>query len=465
MAPAGPRGEAAVLSPARRWAGPGLLAIVLLVWSVAWLAGARRPEPDLLPFLKRAFPMASYERVAGGGYLVERRGEVIGHGAAATAAGYGGPITVAVATTPAGTLHALAILEYRDTPAMRRSQQPLLASLVGRDARAPLEIGHDLDAVSGASFSSRAIAEATRAAAARVADRAAAGPGAAPFGSPEAVLLLLFGGALAGRHGRRLTSRGRRRLRWALLLASLAAIGLLWNRPWVIAFPIRLAAGDWPSWHGHLYWYLLLGALLLGFDRSGRGPWCPWLCPFGAAQELAGLVGRAHRRRVPAPGLFRWVKRLLLVAAVALGLFHRSPGAASFEIFGTLFRGAGSGFQVAILLFTGVSALFVLRPFCHWLCPVDVLERALARLRRVGLRALGRVQPSRAPATVRLRVLPVRRSPRDPLRVGRDRLLTAVGLFCAGLVVAHLASSYDQLSAGNQLGLLSETFVAAAPPR
>jgi len=453
------------LSPARRWAGAGFLALVLLVWVAAWVAGARRPEPEILPFLKRAFPMASYERVAGGSYVVERRGEVIGHGATATAAGYGGPITVAVATTPAGTLHALAILEYRDTPGLRRSQQLLLASLVGRDARAPLEIGRDLDAVSGATFSSRAIAEATREAAARVADRVATGSRTAPFGAPEAVLLLLFGVALAGRHRRRITLRGRRALRWALLLGSLATIGLLWNRPWVIAFPIRLAAGDWPSWSGHLYWYLLLGALLLGFDRTGRSPWCPWLCPFGAAQDLVGLAGRAHRRRLPAPRLFRWVKRLLLVAAVALGLLYRSPGAASFEIFGTLFRGAGSGFQVAILVFTGVSALFVTRPFCHWLCPVDVLERALARLRLAGLRAIGRAHPSPPTEPARLQVLPVRRSSRDPLRVGRDRLFIAVGLFCAGLAAAHLASSFDQLSAGNQLGLLSETFVAAAPPR
>jgi len=454
---------AAGLGARSRWAGPVVFALALVLWGVAGYAGARRPEPDLLPFLKRAWPVASYDRRGDGVVVVRRQGEVVGYGSSASAGGYGGPITVALASTSAGKIHAAAMLEYRDTPGVRPSVQKLLAQIAGRSVRDPLAIGEDLDAVTGATQSSLGVASATRLAAERLVDRVAvAAPGLA-LGAPEAVLLALFALALYGRHNRKLAPRLRGSLRWATLLASFALLGWLWNRPYVLAWPLRLAGGDWPAPASHLYGYLLLGLLLLGFDRTGRGPWCPWLCPFGAAQDLAGLVGGARRRRVPAPRLFLWVKRGLLVAAVALGLAYRSPGAASYEVFATLFRGNGSGFQVAILVFVGAGALFVARPFCHWLCPVDVLERSLRSARASALRLLGRGARAETPAPAGR--LPVVVSPpvRDPLRVLRDRALIGVGLFCAGLVVAHLANAFAAMSRGSQSGVMSESFVAARP--
>ncbi|MCB1008083.1 MAG: FMN-binding protein [Acidobacteria bacterium] len=448
-----------------RRAGFVLLAFALGLWGVAGIAGGRRPEPDLLPFLKRAWPMASYDRRADGVVVVRRQGEAIGYGASASAAGYGGPITVALAVTPAGAIHAAAFLEYRDTPGLRPSVQGLLGEIVGRSVRDPLAVDDDLDAITGATQSSLGVAAATRGAAERLAERAAVGQGSLALGAPEGVLLLLFALALYGRHNRKLATRSRRSLRWLALVGSFATLGWLWNRPYVLAFPLRLAAGDWPALSSYLYWYLLLALLLLGFDRTGRGPWCPWLCPFGAAQDVVGLVGGARRRRPAAPRLFRWLKRLLLVAAVALGLYYRSPGAASYEVFATLFRGEGSSLQVAILVFVGASALFVARPFCHWLCPVDGLERGLRFLRARGLHALGRGRRT-APAPRSGSLLPVVASrpvrvPRDPLRVLRDRVFVGVGLLCAALVVAHLASAFGAMSRGSQSGLMSESFAVA----
>lgn len=438
-----------------------MLVLALIVWGIAGIAGARRPEPDLLPFLKRAWPMASYERRADGVVVVRRQGEVIGYGSAASVAGYGGPITVALAGTPDGRIHAAAFLEYRDTPGLRASVQTLLGEIAGRSVRDPLAIDDDLDAVTGATQSSLGVVAAARDAAARLAERStAAAPGLA-LGAPEGVLLLLFALALYGRHNRSIAPPVRRSLRWAALVGSLATLGWLWNRPYVIAFPVRLASGDWPALGSYLYWYLLVALLLFGFDRSGRGPWCPWLCPFGAAQDLVGLAAGARRRRIASRARFTWAKGALLVAAVALGLYFRSPGAASYEVFGALFRGNGSGFQIAILVFVGVTALFVARPFCHWLCPVDLLERGLWSLRAAGLRRLAReAPPTRVSGSGRLPVL-APRPVRDPLRVLRDRALTVVGVLCLGLAVAHLADAFGTMAQGSQVGRMSESFVLA----
>lgn len=437
--------------------------LVALGWVWAWHAGARRPAPDLYPFLKKSWPGADFRELAGGAFEVSRSGAPLGFAAAAGADGYGGPITVVVGTGADGRVTGVALVEYRDTPDLLKSTRRLLGSLLGKRDGEPFRVGVDVDGVTGATFSSRGIVEAAGAAVAAIAERG--GPARAArreveFGAAETTLLLLFALAAFGRHRRALSARARSWLRGATLLASLATLGFLFDRPWVIAFPIRLLAGDWPPWQTNLYGYLLLGGLLVVFDRSGRGPYCPWICPFGAAQELAGRLGGARRRRPGAALPFTWIKRLLLAAAVALALAYRAPGAASYEVFGTLFRGTGTPFQIGVVVFALAVAVFVSRPWCHWLCPVDPLERGLAGLRR---RLLRRVGAAGAPARARV-LLPVVAAPppaRDPLRRARGVAVAAVGLLCLALTVAHLHDRFSRQSRGAQSGLLGDTFVAA----
>jgi hypothetical protein len=281
------------------------------------------------------------------------------------------------------------------------------------------------------------------------------------LGAPEVVLVLLFLAGAVGRNRPGLRPRTRQLLRAGTLLASLATIGFLWNRPWVIAFPTRLLAGDWPSWTTHLYWYVLLAGLLLAFNRTGRNPYCPWICPFGAAQDVVGLVGGARKRRLPSALLFTWVKRALLWLAVLLGLLYRAPGATSYEVFAAFFRLSGTGFQYAILALVLVTAVFVSRPFCGWVCPVDTTEQLARYARTRVLRLVGRETGLPRPR----RPVLLRAAPEPPPAVPvfrrlRNRLLTAAGLLCALLVLGHFHERLSALGRGNQEGLLGRTFVS-----
>ncbi|MCM2270453.1 MAG: 4Fe-4S binding protein [Thermoanaerobaculia bacterium] len=438
------------------------VAFVLVTWAVAGWIGSRRPEPDLLPFLKRAWPAADFARLPSGAWEVRRGGVVAGHAAWGRGTGYGGAIVVAVGTDAGGAISSAAFLEYRDTPDLLRSTRALLASLLGRGVGAPLELGRDVDAVTGATFSAAGVVEATRAALRTLPAGGATASDADPpivFGAAEIALLALMAGGVAASRRTPLRGRALAVARGATQLASLATIGFLFDRPWVIAFPLQLAAGTPPPWRANLFGYLLLAYLLLVFARSGRGPYCPWLCPFGAAQDVVGRLGGAAKRPLPAGRLFTWLKRLLLWLAVLLGLAHRSPGAASYEIFGTAFRVAGSGFQIALLVVVALVSLRFARPFCHWLCPVDVQERLLRSLRR---RRLGRLAVGRRPSPLPVLGDP---PPRDTLRRLRDGALTAVGLVAVALTLAHLGTRFAALGGEAERGRMSETFVAAAAAR
>ena len=449
-----------------RRAGPPFLAFVVLTWAWAWKTGADRPAPDLDPFLKRAWPGARYTALPGGVFEVKRDGRTVGYAAPGTASGYSGPLTLAVGTSPEGRIRSLAILEYRDTPDLMRGATKLLDALLDKGPADPFEVGRDVDAVTGATFSSRGLALAAQQAARTVAERgttrSTASRARVQLGAPEVVLVLLLLAGAVGRNRPSLRSRTRKLLRAGTLLTSLATIGFLWNRPWVIAFPTRLLAGDWPSWTTHLYWYILFGSLLLAFNRTGKNAYCPWVCPFGAAQDVVGLVGGARKRRVPSALLFTWVKRVLLWLAVLLGLLYRAPGAVSYEVFAAFFRLTGTGFQIAILAIVLVTAVFVSRPFCGWVCPVDTTEHVARYLRARALRLLGRETGlPRARRPILLRAETDRRPPVPVFRRLRNGVLTAAGLLCALLVLGHFHERLSAQGRGAQEGLLGRTFVAA----
>jgi uncharacterized protein with FMN-binding domain len=450
-----------------RRAGPLFLAFVLLTWAWAGTKGRDRPAPDLYPFLKRAWPGARYTLLPGGVFEVAKDGQSLGYAAPGTASGYGGPLSLAVATSPEGRIRSLAVLEYRDTPDLLRGATRLLESLLGRGPADGFEVGRDLDAVTGATFSSRGLALAAQEAARAVAERGMARSAArarVQLGAPEIVLVLLLLAGAIGRNRPGLGSRTRKLLRAGTLVASLATIGFLWNRPWVIAFPTRLLAGDWPSWTTHLYWYVLLAGLFLAFNRTGRNPYCPWICPFGAAQDVVGLVGGARKRRLPSALLFTWVKRVLLWLAVLLGLLYRAPGAASYEVFAAFFRLSGTGFQLAILGFALATAAFVSRPFCGWVCPVDTTERMARHLRVRALRLV--VREAGLPRVRRPVLVPAgSRAPAPVFRRLRNGLLTATGLLCALLVLGHLQERFAAQARGAQEGLLGATFVSSGGRR
>lgn len=442
-----------------RVAVPAFWLVAVVTWGLVGYQAARRPRPDLYPFLKRAWPGAHYDALGDGRFEVRRDGAVVGYAATGTDYGYGGSMTLAVGALPDGRVHSLAVLEYRDTPDLLKRVHGLLGSLVGKHASEGFRVGEDVDAVSGATFSSRGLANAARAGARRIAERAAP-PGAreAAFelGVPEAALLVLALLAAVGRNRPGLPRRARSVLKWTVRLGSLALLGVAFDLAWVIAFPIRLLAGDWPPWPAHVYWYALLGVVLLSFSRAGKSPYCPWLCPFGAAQDVVGLLGGARRRRPHHAALFAWVKRLLLWGAVLVALHLASPGAGSYEVFGTLFRWTGSAWQFAVLFFAALVAVFVRRPYCHWVCPVDSVEQALRPVRR---RLIGR-------AAARGRTLPLPLAEGatggpsvDALERFRWRLVTAIGLFAALLTVGHLAERVVAQTAKAQENLVSETFV------
>ena len=94
-------------------------------------------------------------------------GRTEGYAFAVASRGYGGPVSMVVGIDLAGTVTGLKVSDHRETPGLgaELTQEPsFLKQFISLQPRDPVEIGKDIDAVSGSTITSKALAEGVRAA-------------------------------------------------------------------------------------------------------------------------------------------------------------------------------------------------------------------------------------------------------------------------------------------------------------
>ena len=358
-----------------------LLAVSAFVTIViAWIVGASLAKSDQMPAIEAALPEADrFEQVSGdiyAGYAADEA-EPIGYVAVGEAVGYGGRIQVAVAVGADGVVVGTAVADHVETPSFyeRVVKGKFTEQLLGRSYDDAYQLGEDVDGVTGATYTSRALAEATLAGNRLVAGEQlglAVPPEPSPsivFGIPEITVLALF---VAGYIGHKPKFKYKKQLRWATLLTGMMVLGFWFNQPLTISKVNTFLLGFWPQWQTNLYWYFLLGGIVLIMAIDNKNSYCYWFCPFGGAQDCMGAIGGA---KITGPTKYRrhllWVPRGLAWLAIILALLFRNPGISSYEVFGTLFDFTGSTVMFALLGIVMVMSLFVKRPWCNYLCPLD----------------------------------------------------------------------------------------------
>ena len=176
---------------------------------------------------------------------------------------------------------------------------------------------------------------------------------------------------------------------WRVGRLAFLSVTLLWLGVWVggqlsvvqvVAFVQALLSGfRWETFLIEPVIFLLWAFVALGLLFWGRGVYCGWLCPFGAAQELlSALAQRLGVPQVSVPFAVQerlWViKYTLFVAILGLSLHSMEQALilAEAEPFKTavsmLFQRAWPfvAFAVAVL----AMGLFVERFYCRYLCPL-----------------------------------------------------------------------------------------------
>ncbi len=292
---------------------------------------------------------------------------------------------------PAGTVLHAVVVEHRETPSRfaKVMKSTLIKSMEGKSYKEPFEIGEDVDGITGATYTTRAVARSIKKASREIAlneldlPKPEGKPAGIQFSYPEIVLVLLL---VIGVFGIKSASGiTKKRIRWLMLLSSMAAIGFMVNHPLTLVDINKFLMGFWPDMHHQLYWYLLIFGVLLIFLTTNRNIYCHYVCPFGAVQECLAVFGQA--KNYPSKryhDFFKWLRRLVVWLAVFIGLIFRNPGVSSYEVYSTLFSLSGTNREVLFLAMVLLFSLFVKRPWCKYLCPIPAFEDYLRWIKNQG---------------------------------------------------------------------------------
>ncbi|MDR1320176.1 MAG: 4Fe-4S binding protein [Gracilibacteraceae bacterium] len=404
------------------------VAVIALIAALVYAQTVHKMDQEtVLGYYRELLPEAvSFEplsdRVAA---AWDSSGSVAAYVGVSSYVGYGGPLLVGAVVRPDGLLEKPVILESKETPSYltKIEREGFYRQFAVLRADAALTPGFDVDTVSGATLSTRAIVLSV----ADVAHTAAIqGLGLTPqkadmpwqIGAAEFAAAALFALSLLASKIKALAKQ-----RLVLLGLSIVVLGFWLNRSLSLAQFQAALLGFFPNIAQNLLWYIVLLGVLFPAAALGKNLYCQYACPFCGLQELAHKLSRLD---LPVGRLMRLVRpgrSVLLFAALFLGFLSLNPSSASFEPFGTIFGLNGESFNWYLLFVMLVAGFFFRRFWCHVFCPAGAFLDILASWRR----RLGRKLAGKPAQTAA-----------KPAQAAPDRRLTKAQFFFIGVYLIGL---------------------------
>lgn len=305
--------------------------------------------------------------------------------------GYGGPVPLKIHIKD-GRVAAVEAEPNAESPDFFNRAKELLNHWQNKSVDEAL--AEEVDAVSGATFSSKAIIANMQRGLAYAKQHGQWGEdgsvGALGTSAPPIV------GSSVGAHGTSIPSivaliavllgavvplfYNNRRLHLVQLAVNVVVLGL-WTGTFVsyTLFLRVFAGGVSLSAIGALAAPLLMLIVALIYPLAGRsGHYCANICPFGSAQELAGKLSRRKLRITPRVlKLLSVLRNLLWGVLMALLLTGTSTVWIDYELFTAFLYSSASVWVTVLAALFLVLSVWVPRPYCRFVCPTGALIKSV----------------------------------------------------------------------------------------
>ena len=305
--------------------------------------------------------------------------------------GYGGPVPLKIHIKD-GRVAAVEAEPNAESPDFFNRAKELLNHWQNKSVDEAL--AEEVDAVSGATFSSKAIIANMQRGLAYAKQRGqwgedgsvgALGTSASPIegGSagaletsapPIVALIVVLLGAVVP------LFYNNRRLHLVQLAVNVVVLGL-WTGTFVsYTLFLRIFAGGVSlSAIGAFAAPLLMLIVALIYPLAGRsGHYCANVCPFGSAQELAGKLSRRKLRITPRVlKLLSVLRNLLWGVLMALLLTGTCTAWIDYELFTAFLYSSASVWVTVLAALFLVLSVWVPRPYCRFVCPTGALIKSV----------------------------------------------------------------------------------------
>lgn len=308
--------------------------------------------------------------------------------------GYGGPVPLKIHIKD-GRVAAVEAEPNAESPDFFNRAKELLNHWQNKSVDEAL--AEEVDAVSGATFSSRAIIANMQRGLAYAQKRGqwsedgsvgALGTSAPPIVGSEdgsvgalgtsappmvALIVVLLGAVVP-------LFYNNRRLHLVQLAVNVVVLGL-WTGTFVsYTLFLRIFSGGVSlSTIGALAAPLLMLIVALIYPLAGRsGHYCANICPFGSAQELAGKLSRRKLRITPRVlKLLSVLRNLLWGVLMALLLTGTCTAWIDYELFTAFLYSSASVWVTVLAALFFVLSVWVPRPYCRFVCPTGALIKSV----------------------------------------------------------------------------------------
>lgn len=299
--------------------------------------------------------------------------------------GYGGPVPLKIHIDKDGRLTAIEAEPNAESPSFFDRAKELFSRWQGKTIDEAM--AEDVDAVSGATFSSKAIIRNVQRGLAYAKQHGLAdgGKGAQKesaehtvatgwtLGSIVALIAVLLGAVVP-------LFTNNRRLHLVQLVVNVVVLGL-WTGTFVsYTLFLRLFAGGVSlSAIGTLAAPLLMLIVALLYPLAGRsGHYCAHVCPFGSAQELAGKLSRRKLHITPRVlRVLTALRNLLWGVLMALLLTGTCTAWIDYELFTAFIYSSASVWVIVLAVLFLVLSVWVPRPYCRFVCPTGALMKSV----------------------------------------------------------------------------------------
>lgn len=299
--------------------------------------------------------------------------------------GYGGPVPLKIHIDKDGRLTAIEAEPNAESPSFFDRAKELFSRWQGKTIDEAM--AEDVDAVSGATFSSKAIIRNVQRGLAYAKQHGLAdgGKGAQEesaertvatgwtLGSIVALIAVLLGAVVP-------LFTNNRRLHLVQLVVNVVVLGL-WTGTFVsYTLFLRLFAGGVSlSAIGTLAALLLMLIVALLYPLAGRsGHYCAHVCPFGSAQELAGKLSRRKLRITPhVLRVLTALRNLLWGVLMALLLTGTCTAWIDYELFTAFIYSSASVWVIVLAVLFLVLSVWMPRPYCRFVCPTGALMKSV----------------------------------------------------------------------------------------
>lgn len=282
--------------------------------------------------------------------------------------GYGGAVPLEIYLKD-GKIEKVEALKNSETPDFFKAASPLLSRWNGKTPDEALNM--KVDAVSGATFSSRGIIGNMRAGLQYASKNAAT---TSFFDKMDLSAKSIIGLIVV--------------LMGAILPLFLHSKRYHTLQLWLNVVVLGLWSGTFLSWSlfvnfmssGINVWVSLIPIVMLItafiYPLFGKkNYYCTNICPFGSAQDLAAKANKKHKLKlgqnaVKRLGYFRQLLFAVLMVLMLTGVFFDWM---NYELFTAFIFQSASVVVIALAVLVVILAVFIPRPYCRFVCPTGTL--------------------------------------------------------------------------------------------